>query len=631
MEASDRTLLDRYLAGSDEAAFGVLVRRYLDLVHAVALRVTGNEELARDVTQLTFVRLAQRAALIPEHVTLTAWLHRVTRGLAVDQVRAESRRKKRELSSNLLHSPMDASDLEPDWSALAPVVDELIDRLPAADRELLLLRYYRNQSHAVIAARLGLTEGVARKRAFRAVEKLRVLLGKRGIATSAAALATLLPAHASPAAPALLATSVIQAAQGITPIVPHFLNSILLTVTTSQKAALAGTFLLLIAGTGYTFSSNPAAGVTASPPESALTRPTRGENPAVDRTRRVRAAPGTPEERFARLQKIMAIDNRAGRHAELIDYLDGLSPDLFEETARDVVILTPDHDQGAILLALSAWTRLDPPAALAFTFAQPWGSAGADHEKAILMDWGTLDPQAAIKWAEAKRPDDRPGGVNAVLLGVARNSPADVPGLIDRIGDSDLREAAIYDLVRELKDDPGKVDRIMASSSESQRAVFLGGQADQTKDWLKGAAILNEHPEAVAFSSPRGIYRQWVYNDFSAATSAVAVMPPGALKEGAAEGLIEGAVYRDIGKTLELMELYPDAVKDSLRLHLIREIGKTEPALAMEQIPMLSDESQRTTIVVGQLKGWMTRDPAAARDWIEAHPQPPAVLEQLQP
>lgn len=178
---------------------------------------------------------------------------------------------------------------------------------------------------------------------------------------------------------------------------------------------------------------------------------------------------------------------------------------------------------------------------------------------------------------------------------------------------------------------PGKVERIMASSSESQRAAFLGSMANETADWLKGAAILNEHPEAVEFSSPRSIYRQWVYNDFSAATSAVAAMPPGMLKEKAAEGIIEGAVHRDIGKTLELMKLYPDAVKDYVRLDLIREIGKTEPALAMEQIPMLSDESQRTTIVVRQLKEWMTRDPAAARDWIEAHPQPADVLEQLQP
>ena len=194
MELSDRELLDRFATRHDEAAFRTLVERHLALVHGVARRVTGNEDLARDVAQSTFVRLAERAALIPKDLWLTAWLHRVTHHLAIDLVRREDARKKYELAT--LDPALMDPDPSPAWPELAPVVDTLINGLPAADRELLLLRYYRNEPHAVVARKLGISEAATKKRASRALEKLRVLLAKKGIATTATALATVLPAHA---------------------------------------------------------------------------------------------------------------------------------------------------------------------------------------------------------------------------------------------------------------------------------------------------------------------------------------------------------------------------------------------------------------------------------------------------
>ncbi|RYD41248.1 MAG: RNA polymerase sigma-70 factor, partial [Verrucomicrobiaceae bacterium] len=80
----DRTLLDRYLASHDEGAFRELVGRHLDFVHAVARRVTGNDELARDAAQATFVKLARNAARVPRTLSLSAWLHRISRCAAVD-------------------------------------------------------------------------------------------------------------------------------------------------------------------------------------------------------------------------------------------------------------------------------------------------------------------------------------------------------------------------------------------------------------------------------------------------------------------------------------------------------------------------------------------------------------------
>ncbi|HEY1121505.1 MAG TPA: sigma-70 family RNA polymerase sigma factor, partial [Haloferula sp.] len=166
----DRSLLDRYLASHDESAFRELVGRHLDFVHAVARRVTGNDELARDAAQLTFVKLARDAARVPRTLSLSAWLHRISRCAAVDLVRTEDRRRKREQLAQR-HAPMNAeSTPEPEWERLAPVIDEAVDSLPAADRELVLAKYYRNESFSGIAARFGWTEANARKRASRSLE-----------------------------------------------------------------------------------------------------------------------------------------------------------------------------------------------------------------------------------------------------------------------------------------------------------------------------------------------------------------------------------------------------------------------------------------------------------------------------
>jgi hypothetical protein len=83
-----------------------------------------------------------------------------------------------------------------------------MDKLSSADREALLLRFFEGRSFAEAGARLCLTEDAARKRVDRAVGRLRVLLARRGIASTAAAVASLIEAHAVTAAPAALAASV---------------------------------------------------------------------------------------------------------------------------------------------------------------------------------------------------------------------------------------------------------------------------------------------------------------------------------------------------------------------------------------------------------------------------------------
>ena len=181
---NDDELIREFASSRSEQAFRRLVDRHCDLVFSVASRVTQNPDLARDVSQQVFSKLAARPGAVATGVPLSAWLHRTCRSLAIDLVRSEEARRKREVT--LSASPLMNAEPSPDWSSLEPVIDSLIDELPELERRAVVMRFYEKRSHGAIGASLGLTEEAARKRLDRALERLRGLLAKRGIAISSA-------------------------------------------------------------------------------------------------------------------------------------------------------------------------------------------------------------------------------------------------------------------------------------------------------------------------------------------------------------------------------------------------------------------------------------------------------------
>lgn len=213
MNTDDWELLGRYARQQDEAAFAELVARYLNLVYSAALRQTGDPEAARDVAQEVFTSLARKARKLDRAVILSGWLHQATR-FAVQRVqRGAHRRQQREQEAAMLKS-----NEEPDrWAEIAPLLDDVVNDLEADDRSAVLLRFFERRPLVEVGHSLGITEEAARKRVSRAVDKLRELYERRGIATTSAGLAAALLAHTSSAAPAALATAIASAVTSASP------------------------------------------------------------------------------------------------------------------------------------------------------------------------------------------------------------------------------------------------------------------------------------------------------------------------------------------------------------------------------------------------------------------------------
>src|ERR1019366_6630318 len=129
------------------------------------------------------------------------WLYTSTRYAAAALRRAEHRRSAREQEAHAMNQLLQSAGTDPAWEQLRPVLDEAMHDLKADDREAVLLRYFERLQLAVVGTRLGVTENTARMRVERALDKLRSALVKRGVTSTAGAVAVALAGHAAGAAP----------------------------------------------------------------------------------------------------------------------------------------------------------------------------------------------------------------------------------------------------------------------------------------------------------------------------------------------------------------------------------------------------------------------------------------------
>jgi RNA polymerase sigma factor (sigma-70 family) len=279
MDPSDRHRLELFHDRCDQAAFASLVKQYLPLVHAVAMRVTSNPTQAQDISQGVFVKLARKPVSDLQSVALPVWLHGEARTQSLGLLRAEQRRRKREQLAANFHVFMSADPFNIPWDRISPLIDEVISQLPTREREVLLARFFEGRSHRDIADRLALTEDASRMRVNRSLEKLRDLLARRGITTTSAALAVALPGHALAATePAGLAASIAAAAAKSA--ASSSLTSLFLMTLTKKTTATVAALLILGGLAVVTVYNHPAGTARHHHPDTHEESPLVSASPA---------------------------------------------------------------------------------------------------------------------------------------------------------------------------------------------------------------------------------------------------------------------------------------------------------------------------------------------------------------
>jgi len=293
--ATDRELIARFVADRSEAAFADLMARHGPMVLGVCRRHLRDRHAADDAFQATFIVLARRAGAVRWRESVGGWLFEVATRVARKAAVRTARRSSRE------GTPTDAAP-EPaappatppaDLSALQAALDEELAKLPERLRAPVVLCHLEGLSQAEVARHLGVSDGQLRGRLYRAKEKLRENLLRRGFALTAVLLA-LNVAGTAQALPAVLAAGTLRLATASTDVIPvailKLTQGVIQDMTFSTKLfavlALFGVLGFGAAGvaTHAALAGAPdrAAAITTAP----ATRPLVGPNPLVQPIRR---------------------------------------------------------------------------------------------------------------------------------------------------------------------------------------------------------------------------------------------------------------------------------------------------------------------------------------------------------
>lgn len=167
----DVELVGRCLRGEVEA-FEPLVARYQKVLFNLALRMLGDPEDARDVTQTAFVKAYEKLATYDPAYRFFSWIYRIAMNECLN---LRQRRPSHESLDERLAAP-DSPYFEAEAHETSERVQTGLLRLPAELREVLVLRHFLELSYGEISAALHLAEKTVKARLYSARQRLGQIL-----------------------------------------------------------------------------------------------------------------------------------------------------------------------------------------------------------------------------------------------------------------------------------------------------------------------------------------------------------------------------------------------------------------------------------------------------------------------
>ena len=175
---TDQQLVDAF-RGGDVGAFEELYKRHAAVILRRLTRVCGNEAIAEELAQETFLRAAQRMGTVTGDLRFRAWVTRIGTNLAIDHLRALKRTPATPIESIGDISPPAGTPMHLDTEAhierreTARFIAEVLDRLNPRHRKVLILREMEGLDYRSIAERLGVSCSAVETLLFRARGRFR--------------------------------------------------------------------------------------------------------------------------------------------------------------------------------------------------------------------------------------------------------------------------------------------------------------------------------------------------------------------------------------------------------------------------------------------------------------------------
>jgi RNA polymerase sigma-70 factor (ECF subfamily) len=170
---NDIELITRVVAG-DASAERELYEIHVDRIYRLAFRLAGDDDLARDFTQATFIRAFEKIGSFRGDSSLSTWLHSIGVSVALNGLRKAKRVRNRE-------APMEegmtvgavSREADPDLKErLARAIDSLSDKY----RTVFVMHDVEGYTHDEISETLNIPIGTSKSHLFQARGKLRIAL-----------------------------------------------------------------------------------------------------------------------------------------------------------------------------------------------------------------------------------------------------------------------------------------------------------------------------------------------------------------------------------------------------------------------------------------------------------------------
>lgn len=172
---TEAQLVEAVLNG-DARAERTLYDAHVDRVYRLAWRMAGDETLARDFTQDTFVRAFDKLGEFRSESSLATWLHRIATSVILNGLKKVRRIRGREITDEALPEiSSDRREAEPD---LKLRLARAIDGLPDGYRTVFVMHDVEGYTHEEIGAALGIQSGTSKAQLFRARARLRTELAE---------------------------------------------------------------------------------------------------------------------------------------------------------------------------------------------------------------------------------------------------------------------------------------------------------------------------------------------------------------------------------------------------------------------------------------------------------------------
>ena len=172
-------LLSAVAADRDKEAFAKLFGHFAPRVKAYLMRGGSPPAMAEDIAQETFVAVWRKAHLYDrKKASASTWLFTIARNQRIDRIRRERRPEPDPNDPAFAPDPVALPDREVSAQQDTSAVRLALETLPEAQREVVMMSFFEDKSHSVIADDLQLPIGTVKSRIRLALKRLDTILDR---------------------------------------------------------------------------------------------------------------------------------------------------------------------------------------------------------------------------------------------------------------------------------------------------------------------------------------------------------------------------------------------------------------------------------------------------------------------